>query len=146
MVPMLLHLLTTAAADDDGHVSVCAKIVERSLDAIKMMIVLMNCDLVPNVELDLAPNVYNLRNRTKSREKEKKLQMYCLFVCTASRSHCSGKHVRALLKLFYSILCDCGKWLFVFPHVINFERTRAVNLVCFSHTKRTLAIAGEWRL
>lgn len=63
MVPKLLHLLTMAAVDGDGHVYVYVQIVERSLDALEMMIVLMNCDLMPNVALDLAPNVYNLQNQ-----------------------------------------------------------------------------------
>lgn len=63
MVPKRLHLLTMAAADDDGHVNAYAKIAERSLDAIKMMIVLMNCDLVPNEALDSVPNVCNLQRR-----------------------------------------------------------------------------------
>lgn len=65
MVPEPLHLLTMAAVDDDGHVNVYAKIVARSLDAIEMMIVLMSCDLGPNVELDLAPNVYNLQKKIR---------------------------------------------------------------------------------
>lgn len=65
MVPELLHLLTMVAVDDDGHVSVYAKIVARSLDAIEMMIVSMSCDLGPNVELDLAPNVYNLQKQSE---------------------------------------------------------------------------------
>lgn len=60
MVPKLLHLLMMAAVDDDGHVYAYSEIVEQSLAAIKMMIVLMSCDLVPNVELDLAPNVCSL--------------------------------------------------------------------------------------
>lgn len=67
MVPMRLHLLTMAVADDYGHVSVCAKIAEQSLDAIEMMIVLMNCDLVPNAKLDLLPNVCNLQKNTQNK-------------------------------------------------------------------------------
>lgn len=60
MVPMLPHLLMMAVVDDDGHVNVSEEIVERLLNAIKMMIVLMNCDLVPNVISDSLLNVYNL--------------------------------------------------------------------------------------
>lgn len=63
MVPERPHLLTMAAADDGGHANVRARIVEQSLDAIEMMIVLMNYDLVPNAELDSAPNVCNLQKK-----------------------------------------------------------------------------------
>lgn len=78
----------------------------------------------------------------KSKEKEKITIIACLFA--QHHIHIAlAKHVRALLKLFYSILCDCGKWLYVFPHVINFERTRAVNVVCFSQYQKHIAIADN---
>lgn len=57
MVPELLHSWMMAVVDDCGHVNASVEIVERLLNAIKMLIVLMNCDLVPSVILDLKLNV-----------------------------------------------------------------------------------------
>lgn len=102
-------MLTTAAADDDGHVYVYAKIVERSLDAIKMMIVLMNCDLVPNVASDLAPNVCNLQINFEKSKQITQLKNFHRIESTRAYVHtASVAQLVTLAKRFYSIFAEEG--------------------------------------
>lgn len=60
MVPMRLHLLTMAVADDFALENVIVENVEHWSNVIVLTIVLANFDSMPNVKLDSMPNVCNL--------------------------------------------------------------------------------------